>query len=200
MSKRKPGNPGKQWRAGQHTRNAVKNDGAVAHVALTNVAGEVVAWTKIDSSDVDHVLSRRWCLRGSPDYAISPGSRVEAKAAGVPRRPVYLHRFIMDEPAGMEIDHINGDRLDNRRLNLRVVTRRENSQNVVKSAHRNVYQDRRNREGGWFVNMTVDGVRHRSVYLTTRDEALFVAKQMRAALMSHANEDRHAADSQGQGL
>lgn len=37
-----------------------------------------------------------------------------------------LHRFLLDPPADMEIDHINGNRLDNRRENLRIVTRQEN--------------------------------------------------------------------------
>ena len=39
-------------------------------------------------------------------------------------------RMIMDKvPDGMVIDHINGDSLDNRRENLRIVTTRENSHN-----------------------------------------------------------------------
>jgi len=40
-----------------------------------------------------------------------------------------LHRFLMDPPKNMEIDHINGNGLDNRRCNLRIVTTRENGQN-----------------------------------------------------------------------
>lgn len=40
---------------------------------------------------------------------------------GKPRRIVYLHREIMDAPEGMEVDHTNGDKLDNRRENLRVI-------------------------------------------------------------------------------
>jgi hypothetical protein len=40
-----------------------------------------------------------------------------------------LSRFIMNPPKGMVVDHINGDRLDNRRENLRIVTYRQNSLN-----------------------------------------------------------------------
>jgi hypothetical protein len=42
---------------------------------------------------------------------------------------IFMHRTIMSPPADMVIDHINGNGLDNRRENLRVVTVKENCQN-----------------------------------------------------------------------
>jgi hypothetical protein len=42
---------------------------------------------------------------------------------------VYLHRIIMDPAKGIPIDHINGNKLDNRRENLRVVNASVNEQN-----------------------------------------------------------------------
>tara|TARA_R110000765_G_scaffold21534_1_gene55267 strand:- start:142 stop:627 length:486 start_codon:yes stop_codon:yes gene_type:complete len=42
----------------------------------------------------------------------------------------FLHRIIMDDPEGQFIDHINRDPLDNRRDNLRIVTRQENNMNL----------------------------------------------------------------------
>lgn len=38
-----------------------------------------------------------------------------------------LHRWIMDAPKGMEVNHLNHDGLDNRRCNLQICTRRENA-------------------------------------------------------------------------
>jgi hypothetical protein len=45
---------------------------------------------------------------------------------------IYMHRFIMKTPKGMETDHINHNRLDNRRENLRICTIAENQHNSLK--------------------------------------------------------------------
>ena len=44
-------------------------------------------------------------------------------------RMIYLHREIMNPDDGMVVDHINGDGLDNRRENLRIVTHQQNALN-----------------------------------------------------------------------
>lgn len=49
--------------------------------------------------------------------------------------PVRLHREIMGEPKGSQVDHKNGNRLDNRRLNLRLCQQLQNSWNSKKKSN-----------------------------------------------------------------
>lgn len=47
---------------------------------------------------------------------------------------LYLHRLVVGAKPGETVDHINGDTLDCRRTNLRLVGRRENCRNRTKKA------------------------------------------------------------------
>lgn len=78
----------------------------------------------VDLGDYEWLSQWNWCL------AECRGTRYAKRGVFDPEtgtmRAVMMHRLILDAPAGMEIDHINGDGLDNRRCNLRVVTRQQN--------------------------------------------------------------------------
>lgn len=45
---------------------------------------------------------------------------------------IFMHRLIMNTPFGLETDHINRNRLDNRRENLRICTKQSNQHNRSK--------------------------------------------------------------------
>ena len=45
------------------------------------------------------------------------------------KKNIHMHRLILNPPIGLISDHINGDTLDNRRINLRIVNYQQNAFN-----------------------------------------------------------------------
>lgn len=70
----------------------------------------------------------------------------------------YLHRVLMGNPAGFQIDHINQNKTDNRRSNLRVVSEETNKRNISgrdgSSIYRGVYWS--NQKNKWETNIVVN--------------------------------------------
>jgi len=78
--------------------------------------------TIIDKEDYERASKRSWrAVRKKNKYYVESG---EFYANNF----IYLHKFILNQnyPKGYEIDHKNGNSLDNRKENLRIVTRQEN--------------------------------------------------------------------------
>lgn len=76
-------------------------------------------------------------------FLCSSGYAVRSFTIAHKRKRFSLHKLIMWAPEGMEIDHINGDKLDSRYGNLRVATKQQNGMNQGlaknnKSGHKGV--------------------------------------------------------------
>jgi len=94
---------------------------------------------------------------------------------GAARKPkLYLHRILMGSPEGMDIDHRDGNGLNNCRSNLRVATRAQNSANRGRSAvntsgFKGVFwnADR----GKWYARISVAGKATKRGYFETPELA-----------------------------
>lgn len=101
-------------------KRAIRINGDLAYVPLTRGYETV-----IDATDIHLVDGCNWCAAviGNTVYA------VRTVRIGEKRRNVSMHRTIMGHPEGLEIDHVDGDGLNNRRDNLRKATTEQNQRN-----------------------------------------------------------------------
>ena len=124
----------------EHRRkvNEYRVDGDVAIGITTNTGNEFY----IDADDLELVRHLSWYEQNN-GYAVH-------KDSGKPIQS--MHRLIMGNPEGLVVDHINHNRMDNRRANLRVCTQKVNVRNSstvpkgitkacrkTKSGHKNYY-------------------------------------------------------------
>lgn len=112
----------------------------------------------VDDEDYSELITHKW-------FAIKQGSGIWYAARNSPwvkgkHRLIRMHREIIGTPNGMDTDHINGNGLDNRRENLRVVTHRVNTQNRHQnksSKYPGVVKDCQS--GKWIAQIRVNGIR-----------------------------------------
>lgn len=88
----------------------------------------------VDDFDYNRVSQFTWSVHFSPRTP-KPYAR-----GWVHGKIIYLHRFILDTPKEIRVDHRDGDGLNNTRENLRVASRTQNNYNAVKRTH---YQGRK---------------------------------------------------------
>jgi hypothetical protein len=132
-----------------------------AEVVLYNINGEEVNRTLIDLEDVEKVKQFKWHFNANNGY-------VESGSKGTK----MLHRVIMDCPIDLTVDHISCNKLDNRKINLRICTQKENNLNKIvgKNSKSGVlgvnYAD-----GKWRVRVHVDGKEINIGYYENLDDA-----------------------------
>lgn len=76
-----------------------------------------------DAEDFALLSPHKWRLH-TDGYILTSDSSKNWKSA------IYMHRLIMNAPADMQVDHIDGNKLDNRKSNMRLTLKRGNVCNV----------------------------------------------------------------------
>lgn len=85
----------------------------------------------------------------------------------------YLHRAILNASSDKQVDHIDGNKLNNSKSNLRLCTNSENSRNTrpKRGKYKGVYFDKK--RGQWVAQITVDRkCTSLGSYLSPEDAAL----------------------------
>jgi len=137
---------------------------AIRYIALTQGKYAIV-----DAADYEWLNQWKWCamFRGSKVYAM----RVERG------KTILMHREIMKPPQGMVVDHIDGNGVNNRRVNMRNCTQRQNCHNRrprenVTSQFAGVYK-RKSQPDKWYARVRSGPIR---AYLGPFDDEIEAAK------------------------
>jgi hypothetical protein len=159
----------------------ISADGVTGRIPLHAADGTVRAYAVIDAADAEWAGQWRWCL--SHKYA----ARTVNAGDGI-RYTVYLHCELLGltRHDDFDGDHINRDKLDCRRSNLRAIPLGKNVQNVGNrgggSVHRGVTWDERRRK--WRARVSTVHVGR----FDTEEEAVAAVRAARKRLLPYATD------------
>jgi len=125
----------------KYKKSKVKKDSHV--IFIRDKDNEVITKTYIDSEDVDRCKEHTWYL--SDGY-------ITSRTAG------KLHRFLMNCPKKLKIDHKNLNTLDNRKFNLRICTTVQNNYNrPIRKDNKTGYKGVKIEDKKFVVNIKAEG-------------------------------------------
>jgi len=130
--------------------------------------------TIVDNDDFEYLNQFKWCAKWHQYtlsfYAVRCSYNQETKK----QKLIPMHREIMQPSAGMVVDHINHDTLDNTRKNLRVCTQSKNRMNSGKqknntSGVKGVCWHKRDKK--WRADISINGKRKHLGNFSTKEFA-----------------------------
>ena len=131
-----------------------------AEIITYNSKGEETARVLIDLEYIEVIKDYKWRLNDQ-------GYIINDKVG-------RLHRYLMNCPDNMVVDHINHNKLDNRISNLRICTSQQNNINTIKrcdnsSGITGVYWDKQNNK--WIAHLTINNKKMLKRF-KTKEEAI----------------------------
>jgi hypothetical protein len=131
----------------------------------------------VDDDKFDFLNGFKWWVVKSRNGVYYPGRMQKS-------RVVFLHHVICGFPLYLkQIDHINGDGLDNRKSNLRVVTPRQNNQNLhIHKMSKFPGVSKFKRDDCWKSQIKINGKTHHLGYFEKEADA-FAAYQFACNLL-----------------
>lgn len=129
----------------------------------------------VDDEDYEQLSKYRWYC-SSAGYA----NRHPKMIGGIRRGKIMMHREVMETPQGMQTDHINGNKLDNRKCNLRIVNSAQNIWNsTLKSKSYTGIKNVSVSNDGYQVRVMKNGKRHFLGVFKDLSKAILIADKAR---------------------
>jgi hypothetical protein len=132
----------------------------------------------VDDEDYPRLSKFKWCAHKDCNtfYAVRY-SRKDEFTDGK-RHFIRMHHMLLVPKQGLEIDHINGNGLDNQKINLRLVSRRVNQQNQhVKKSSKFPGVSWHKTSNKWQSLIKIKGVRKHLGFFNTEEEAHIAYKK-----------------------
>lgn len=157
-------------------KNRYRIEGDLVYMDICDAYQNKIAETVFDKKYLDDITKRKWRMtykRGRP-YVATKATEEEGTAH------TTMHRFIASlsgiKIEGIEIDHINGNTLDNRMCNLRQATRLDQAHNVAPKCNnklgiRGVCYSKR--DGEYKIDFLNNHVRYYFKHFKTLPEAVY---------------------------
>ena len=165
-------------------KNHYEIKGEITEITLNRRNGDKLK-TIVSTSDLEKLmkLNNTWFSHWND------GGRTYYVYGNIPgtKKKIRMHRYLLDAPDNMVVDHINHDTLDNARENLRIVTSLVNSQNKKganknsKSGIRGVHWDKQRKL--WRAVLRVNGKQIQLGRFATKEEADKMVSEARKELM-----------------
>lgn len=130
----------------------------------------------VDAEDYAFLSQWQW-------WCNPKGYAIRSRSAGGKNVKIYMHREVMKAERGQEVDHINGDKADNRKANLRFCTHLQNCYNRTKIKNKLGYLGVFPNGNGFTANITLGKRIVRLGTYRTKEEA--ARKRDEAALRLH---------------
>ena len=129
----------------------------------------------VDSIDADFLSQWKWYFSPLPD-GTGYAARNRSLKINPQRKTILMHRVIAERSGldmGLEIDHRDGDKLNNRRDNLRIATSSQNKMNRPPSKGSSRFKgvSWRASRNKWRATINIDGKSKHIGYFTTELEA-----------------------------
>lgn len=124
----------------------------------------------VDDEDFESVSGFRWYVK--PDR-YTKYAYTKTKGGILSRKTIYMHRLIVGE-SDLQVDHIDGNGLNNTRSNLRLCTNSQNNANRMHTRGASQYKGVTSLRGKkWQASIKSNSVR---VYLGTFDNEIDAAR------------------------